>query len=270
MLRWVYTKKYKNQSGVVYNRGMKISLIIPVYNEEKYIGGCLDSIANQKIKPDEVIVVDNNCTDNTLSIVHKYPFVRVIHESTQGMIAARNAGFNAANYEIIARCDGDTKLPPNWIARIYRNFSRYEIDALTGPIMFYDAPIKTSLIARAYLDMMKPIHRGGETLVGPNMIITKEIWEKVKNIVCLNDKLVHEDIDLAYHIQEMGGRIKRDNGLVVSTSIRRMKKNPYSFFSEYPQRFMKTLLHHDKVVLELKKGFKLPAWYTNRRSQKKS
>ena len=157
---------------------MKISLIIPVYNEEKYIARCLDSVLKQKIKPDEVIVVDNNCSDNTLLIVKNYPFVRVVHESKQGMIAARNAGFNAAMYELLARCDADTQLPPNWIVRIHRNFTRYTIDALTGPIMFYDAPIKTSLIARAYLDMMRPIHRGGETLVGPNMIITKEIWEK--------------------------------------------------------------------------------------------
>jgi len=249
---------------------MKISLIIPVYNEEKYITGCLESIAKQKIKPDEVIVVNNNCTDNTLSIVKKYPFVRVVNEGTQGMIAARNAGFNAATYEIIARCDADARLAPHWISRIHRNFARYKIDALTGPITFYDAPIKTSLIARAYLDMMKPIHRGGETLIGPNMIVTKKMWEKVKNKVCLNDKLVHEDIDLAYHIQEVGGKIKRDNRLVVGTSSRRAKKNPYSFFSEYPRRFMKMLLYHDKTIVQLKKGFKLPAWYTSRRFQKKS
>ncbi|MCX6732035.1 MAG: glycosyltransferase [Candidatus Roizmanbacteria bacterium] len=248
---------------------MKISLVIPAYNEEKYIAGCLDSIQTQKIKPDEVIVVNNNSTDKTLSIVEKYPFVRVVNEVTQGMIAARNTGFNEAQYDLIARCDADTKLPPNWISRVHRNFARYHIDALTGPIMFYDAPIKSSLIARAYLDMMKPIHRGGETLVGPNMIITKEIWEKVKNKVCLNDKLVHEDIDLAYHIQEVGGRIKRDNIMIVGTSSRRMRKNPYSFFSEYPQRFMKTLLYHDKTIIELKRGFKLPVWYTNRRFRKK-
>ena len=223
---------------------MKISLIIPVYNEEKYIAGCLDSIALQKIMPDEVIIVNNNCTDNTLSIVKKYPFVRVINETTQGMIAARNAGFNAATYEIIARCDADARIPSNWISKIHRNFTSSKIDALTGPIMFYDAPFKTSLIARAYLDMMKPIHRGGETLVGPNMIVTKNIWEKVKSLVCLNDKLVHEDIDLAYHIQEMGGKIKRDNKLIVSTSSRRARKNPYSFFSEYPTRFIKTLFYH--------------------------
>lgn len=249
---------------------MKISIVIPVYNEEKYIVACLESIAKQRVKPDEVIVVDNNSTDATVTYAKQFPFVRIVEEKKQGMIAARNAGFNAAHFEIIARCDADSKLPPNWVEKIHRNFLHYKIDALTGPLSYYDAPIKTTLLARAYLDMMKPIHRGGETLVGPNMIITKKIWEKVQNKVCLNDKQVHEDIDLAYHIQEVGGKIRRDNKLIVGTSSRRIKKNPYSFFGEYPKRFMKTLLYHDKAVLKFKKEFKLPAWYTDRRFRKKS
>lgn len=249
---------------------MKISIVIPVYNEHKYISQCLESVSRLKRAPDEVIVVDNNCTDNSVELASKFPFVRIVKEKKQGMISARNAGFNAANGEIIARCDADTILPSNWTKRIIMNFAKSNIDALTGPISYYDAPIKTTLLARAYLDMMKPIHRGGETLVGPNMILTSAIWKKVKHKVCLNDKHVHEDIDLAYHIQEVGGKIKRDNRLVVGTSSRRIRKNPYSFFSEYPRRFMQTLLYHDKTVSLLKKGFKLPAWYTNRRFRAKS
>lgn len=248
---------------------MKVSLIIPAYNEEKYIVTCLESVAKQRIKPDEVIVVNNNCTDATIQLTKQFPFVRIVEEKNQGMIAARNAGFNAASYEIIARCDADTKLSPNWIGRIHRDFERFKIDALTGPYFYYDTPIRTTLVARAYLDMMKFLHRGKETLFGPNMIIRKEMWNKVKDVVCLNDKLVHEDIDLAYHIHEAGGVIKRDDRLIVYTSSRRIKKNPQSFFGEYPIRVMKTLLHHDKGVSSLKKKFKLPAWYTRELFRKK-
>ena len=60
---------------------MKVSLIIPAYNEEKYIIGCLDSITKQKIMPDEVIVVNNNCSDSTLSIVKRYSFVKIVNET---------------------------------------------------------------------------------------------------------------------------------------------------------------------------------------------
>src|ERR1035437_9820650 len=89
---------------------MKVSVVIPAYNEEKYIGACLDSLMDQKEKPDEIIVVNNNSTDNTAKIVKKYP-VRLINEEQQGMIPARNRGFNEAKFEIIARTDADTILP---------------------------------------------------------------------------------------------------------------------------------------------------------------
>src|SRR3989304_3585243 len=59
---------------------MKVSVVIPVYNEEKYIKNCLDSLMNQTEKPDEIIVVDNNCTDKTVSIVKKYKRIKIIQE----------------------------------------------------------------------------------------------------------------------------------------------------------------------------------------------
>jgi len=80
--------------------------------------------------------------------------------------------------------------------------------------------------------------------MGPNMIITKEIWQKVKDKVCLDNKKVHEDIDLAIHILKTGGKIKRDDSLIVKASGRRIKTNPFSFFIEYPLRCLKMLLNH--------------------------
>jgi glycosyltransferase involved in cell wall biosynthesis len=249
---------------------MSIAVIIPIFNEEKYIEACIQSILQQTVQPDEIIAVDNNSTDGTALILQKYQMVRVVHEKKQGMIFARNAGFNAARSDIIARCDADTHIPPHWIKRITMNFQKYPIDALTGPITFYDAPIQTSLLGRAYLDLMKPMLRGKETLVGPNMALTQAMWHKVKNSVCLDDSRVHEDIDLAYHIYEAGGVVRRDDRLVVQTSSRRITKNPHSFFGEYPIRLMKTILSHDQPFNNLKRQFMLPAWYTKRRSRKQT
>ena len=62
---------------------MKVSLIIPTYNEEDYIAACLESVMNQEYVPDEIIVVNNNSHDCTVDIASRYP-VRVIHETTQG------------------------------------------------------------------------------------------------------------------------------------------------------------------------------------------
>ena len=222
---------------------MKLSLIIPVYNEEAYIGACLESVMRQTEQPDEILVVDNNSTDRTAEIVSQYP-VRILKEEKQGMIPARNAGFNAAQYEIIARCDADDVLPADWIARIKRNFTELKIDALCGPLIYSDLPVKTAIIPNLYLDVVKVLQFGNETMVGPNMALTKVMWEQIRDKVCLDDRKVHEDIDLGLKILQAGGKIYRDRQLIVHSSARRMKKRPLSFFVEYPWRFLKTFVHH--------------------------
>ncbi len=222
---------------------MKVSVVIPAYNEEKYISFLLKSLQNQQEKADEIILVDNNCNDKTIEIAKKFP-VKIVREKKQGMIFARNSGFNQASYEIIARCDADTIVPKDWVKRIKDNFSSGKIDCLTGPIVFYDLFLKTDLPAKIYRLVLKLFLKGNEVLIGPNMALTKKIWKKVAKSVCLNDKLVHEDIDLSLHILKAGGKIYFDNHLVVKASGRRIKTNPLSFFIEYPIRLIKTLNRH--------------------------
>jgi len=225
---------------------MKISVIIPVYNEEKYIKTCLSAIFNQTAPANEVIVVDNNCTDKTIKIAKEFP-VKIIKEKKQGMIQARNKGFNSAKFQLIARTDADSIVPNNWIGKIKNNFQKEEIDALTGPIIFYDLPFKSSLPAVNFLKIMNFIQKG-PTLIGPNMALTKKMWNKVKNKVCLDNKKVHEDIDLALNILLSQGKIKYDYSLVVKISGRRIKNNPTSFFIEYPIRTIKTIEKYKKMI----------------------
>jgi glycosyltransferase involved in cell wall biosynthesis len=224
---------------------MKVSAVIPAYNEEKYIGSCLEGLTNQIEKPDEIIVVDNNCTDKTCEIAQKFN-VKIVKEKNQGMIYARNAGFNAAKYEIIARTDADSYVPKNWIKLIKENFAENNnLVGLSGPASFYDFPISRKLeysqwqtkIMFAFIKT-KIKH---STLYGPNMAIRKSAWEKIKNEVCLNDKLVHEDTDLAIHLGKVG-EIKIDSRLIIDTSFRRYKK-PYTYF-EYLRKLFTTFEQH--------------------------
>ena len=96
----------------------RVSIVIPAYNEERYLPACLDAIAAQTIKPFEVIVVDNNSSDSTAKIAAQYPFVRVVNEPRRGIGFARNAGFNAAAGDIIGRIDADTHVPASWVAKV--------------------------------------------------------------------------------------------------------------------------------------------------------
>lgn len=232
----------------------KISVVIPAYNEEKYLGSCLESLGKQSLPPAEVIVVDNNSTDRTASIAQNFD-VRVVKEDKQGITYARNRGYNATKHELISRCDADTIVPEDWLEKIVSNFAKYDIDALTGIAYFYDIKLNNKIDTTRYhkfsLDSVKLFLKGRETLLGFNMALTQEIWQKVKDEVCLGDEDVHEDLDLALHIHKAGGVIRRDESLLVGTSARRLKNNPLSALGEYPFRGLKMLISHvDDIYLK--------------------
>lgn len=224
---------------------MKVSAVVIAYNEEKYIEECLKSLLNQTEKADEIIVVDNNSTDRTVEIVQKFSSVRIVGERKQGMIYARNKGFDSAKYELITRCDSDTRVSKDWIKNIKRHYEVEKVDALSGPIRFFDVP------QTRFHKILADIYNDGAVLVyqhrildGPNMSLTKEIWEKVRDKVCLIDKDVHEDADLAIHIVRAGGKIKYFKDIIVDASGRRLLHNPSSFFLEYPWKHIKTRFRH--------------------------
>jgi len=84
----------------------KFSIIIPVYNVEKYIKKCLDSIFNQSFKDFEVIVVNDGTKDNSMENVKKYD-VKVINQENSGLSEARNTGVKSAKGEYIIFLDSD-------------------------------------------------------------------------------------------------------------------------------------------------------------------
>jgi glycosyltransferase involved in cell wall biosynthesis len=230
-----------------------ISVVVPVYNEEKYIENCIKSLLQQEELPGEIIIVDNNCTDRTIEIAKKYP-VRIVTERKQGMIHARNKGYDEAIHDIIAQTDADTQLPPDWTKKIQKLFMQHEdVVAVSGPCTFYEMPKgfqythrQVILLHELYFRIVGKI-LAHPCLFGPNKAIRKIIWEKVRREVCLSDRDVHEDVDLAIHIADFGS-IVFDNKLVVKTSIRRFKK--ISTYFEYPYRLFKSIQIHNKFYLK--------------------
>ena len=227
---------------------MKISVVIPAYNEENYIQKCLDGFLAQEVPPDEIIVVDNNSTDTTADIVKKYPGVRLVKQPIQGMTPARNKGFDTAQYDIIARTDADTIVSPDWVKKIKEAFEKDSIlIALSGPSIIPStvddealSRIQSHLFFRSYNSSFKYLV-GHHVLYGPNMAIRKTAWDKIRDEVCLDDKKVHEDVDLAIHIGTIG-KIYFDSRLIVSASSRRLTK--LKTYYEYPYRYLRTIQHH--------------------------
>jgi len=89
-------------------RSCHVSVVIPAYNAEKYIGRAIDSVLRQSRRPDEIIVVNDGSTDNTEQVVKQFGSqVRYIHQQNAGASVARNTAISAANCQWIAFLDAD-------------------------------------------------------------------------------------------------------------------------------------------------------------------
>ena len=116
---------------------MKLSIILPTYNMEKYLERCLDSVINQDIKKTdyEIIIINDESTDNSLQIAQKYALKHrniIIHSKKNGGLgAARNTGLEIAKGEYIYFLDTDDYITENSLSSIIKIVKDHELEILT-------------------------------------------------------------------------------------------------------------------------------------------
>ncbi len=205
---------------------LTLSIVIPVYNEERYLPACLNAIAKQTVKPDEVIVVDNNSTDKTVEIAHSYKFVTLLHEKRQHQAFAQKTGFDNASSDILGRIDGDSVLPKDWVKKVIAGFNNDQnLAALTGEADPYDIYLKKTgvFIFDLFMYVAGKV-AGHQMLWGANCAIRKTAWQKIKNQV-LQRADIWEDYDLAFCLAKLGS-IRKIKNLTIGTSFRAVHQSP--------------------------------------------
>src|SRR5689334_608108 len=106
----------------------RLSVVVPVYNVERYLDECLASLAAQSVGDFEAILIDDGSTDSGPAIARAWaerdPRFRVVTQANAGLGAARNAGIELARGEFLAFLDSDDKVPPDGYARMLASLER--------------------------------------------------------------------------------------------------------------------------------------------------
>lgn len=112
----------------------KISVVVPVYNSEKYLRRCVDSILAQTLKEIEIILVNDGSTDQSSTICDEYAKnqnIKVIHQKNSGPATARNVGIQSATGEYIGFVDSDDYIAPEMYEALYNRANMDNIDIVT-------------------------------------------------------------------------------------------------------------------------------------------
>lgn len=204
---------------------LKISVVIPAYNEEKTIARTLRSLVEQSLPTDEyeIILVDNNSTDNTVKIAETFPGITIIHEATPGVGAARRRGWQAARADIIASTDADCEAPKHWLRKMVGYFANHtDVVAISSGYLFYDRDFFINSIVRIFersLVALSWFLAGGVmALTANNMAVRKGVYDKTPGIDA--DLKFGEDLNLAKKLHPYG-EIKWVFNNRVKTSARR-------------------------------------------------
>ncbi len=206
---------------------MKISLVIPSFNEEKYIGECLKNALQNGKELFEIIVVNNASTDNTESVAkffsNNYSNIKIVNEPRKGLTKARQRGLLEARGNIIAYTDADTKMPNDWVKKINKYFEKDgKTVCVSGPYIYYDQSFIGKILVWIYwLFAYIMYFLVGYMAVGGNFAVRKEALLKIGGFD-QNISFYGEDTDIARRLSKVG-KVKFFLNLYMYTSARRLK-----------------------------------------------
>jgi O-antigen biosynthesis protein len=190
-------------------RTPKVSVVVATYNGARTLKACLESLSRLNYPDYEVILVDDGSRDQTPEIARAFPTVRYLRQSNQGLSAARNAGIQAAQGEIVAFTDDDCRADEDWLYYLVGGLLRGDFAGVGGHNFL---PPEDSCVAAAVMvSPGGPAHvmvtdREAEHIPGCNMAFYKWALEAIGGFDPIFRK-AGDDVDMCWRLQESGFKI---------------------------------------------------------------
>ena len=204
---------------------LRVVVVIPCLNDAGFLEACLDALAHQTRRPDEVVVVDNGSTDASQDVARRAR-VTLGHEKRRGIWPAASRGYDIAarTADVIARVDADSVPPADWVERVAAAFeAQPRLQVLTGAAKFYGGNAFMHWAGEhwyigAMYRVLTPMF-GHAPVFGSNFAMRTSIWRRLRAQVLRKDPDVHDDLDLSVRFPA-GTWVEYDPTLVMPVSAR--------------------------------------------------
>ncbi len=228
---------------------LRVVVVVPCLNDATFLAVCLEALAHQTRRPDEVVVVDNGSTDDSVDVA-RHAGVRLARQPVRGIWPAAARGYDVAarTADVIARLDADSIPPADWVERVAEAFEHdANLDALTGAAQFYGGSALAHFAGVHYYiggmyAVLTPLF-GHPPVFGSNFAMRTRLWRRVRGHVASGDPVIHDDLDLSIHFP-YGTRVEYDPTLVMPVSARpfaspqalglRLRKALWTFQKSWP------------------------------------
>ncbi len=227
----------------------RISIIVPVYNAERYLDKCIESILGQTYTDLELILINDGSRDNSCVICDRWSEkdsrVRVIHQNNKGASATRNVGLDVASGEYICFVDADDWLEKDMVEQVCKVMDENAVD-----MVLFDPYVHIAKTGETYIDSIHLIQESGRILkteITPEQLryIAGTIWRFVYKRSLLNEHAIRFDIQLPLSED----RIFNIVALGCSTAISYLQKPLYHYWindggatSKYRENMMDVVL----------------------------
>lgn len=227
---------------------MKISVVVPAYNEEKYIRPCIESLIAQDFRDFEVVVSLNACADNTEGVVRMIvdeyeanEIVKIVYEDEKGVARARQRGVEAASGDIVASADADTVYPEDWLSKLVKHFDNDDVVLIYGSVWMKDGSWWLKFLARYVYTWFMQVSKffGKDNVTGMNFAYRKDLFKKAGGYD-LNLKSA-EDIYLGQKLKKYG-KVVFGPSVCVYTSPRRFERGFWRFFWHHVKNYWRVFV----------------------------